>query len=72
MNSFGSTPSVSVYNKLEDGEPSGIKHLGLRKYLESVKSRIEVECIVFWSLVLLRCVQLERIILMIILLSFLE
>jgi len=50
MNFIGSTASVSVYNKLEDGEPNGIKHPCLRKHRESAKSHIEAEYIVFWSL----------------------
>jgi len=50
MNFIGLTASVSVYNKLEDGEPIDINHHYLRKHRESAKSHIEVEYTVFWNL----------------------
>jgi hypothetical protein len=56
---IGSTASVSVYNKLEDGEPIDIKHPCLRKHRESAESHIEADYIVFWSLFLLRCARFD-------------
>lgn len=47
---FWLTASVSVYNKLEDGEPIDIKHPCLRKHCEFAKWHIEAEYIVFGNL----------------------
>jgi hypothetical protein len=51
--------SVSVCNKLEDGEHGDINYRCLRKHRESAESYIGAKCIVFWNLFHPQCARFD-------------